>query len=176
MTKLYFNVLAALFCGLSFLSCNQSGVNNTEEVESEITTSDTTLATEDVDTDNLLALTAAENYKNDPRTKAYVDDLKETWKDTPKALTATFVRVEFGDYFHLVFEDSKNNGLDFGNANNTLDPYNLILESNEANSKFINKKFKLTWDWLPSSFNCCEGNMDEMIANIPTITSLQLVE
>ena len=158
------------------LSCTQNPDNHNNKEKSTLETQEVSLHNQSYKVDSQLLLAANDAYKNDPRTKAYVDDLKETWKDYPSEFTATFTRAEFGDYFHLVFEDNKGNQLDFGNANNYFSEYNLILESNYANSNYLNKKFKLKWDWLPSNFNCCEGNMDEMVANVPTIMSLELIK
>lgn len=160
------------------ICCQQSKQNRPQETanSSDSVLLDAALDAVSMSEEQELQRLADSAYKNDPRTKVYVDMLKEQWATVPKTVNATYIRAEFGDYFHLVFETPTKQIIDFGDARNEYGEYNLILESNSQNNHYIGKKFEITWDWLPSNFNCCEGNMDNMIANIPTITSLKIRE
>ena len=165
---------------ISFFSFACHHVTNNSSQESSSTSDsallDAAIEAVTISEEQELQRLADSAYKNDPRTKAYVDVLKQQWVAVPKTINATYIGAEFGDYFHLVFETQTEQILDFGDARNEYGEYNLILESNNQNNDYIGKNFEITWDWLPSSFYCCEGNMDNMIANIPTIIHLKLTE
>jgi hypothetical protein len=170
----YLYILALVLC-IGFISCQSNVANVDEKTETDSTAIVDEVTTEELEELRLLEI-ADSNYEHDVWTKTHVDQLKERWTNVPTTTQAEFTGAEFGDYFHISFSLKDGNSLDFGDARNNFGEYALINENNEGNTDYIGKQFNVTWEWKPSSFNCCEGNMDEMIANVPTITSLKLVE
>ena len=76
-----------------------------------------------------------------------LDYMRENWKNAPNPLIATYKGNEFGDYFHIMFEDKEGNGYDFGSGNNHFNEYNLYDNSDqlEDNQQYLNQTFKIYW-------------------------------
>lgn len=109
--------------------------------------------------------------------RAQIEYIKEQWKDVKSPLVATYQGCDFGDYFHLIFEDAKGNNYDFGFGENEYEPYKLFDETDYAdNPKYLNKTFKIYWNWKITSFPCCEGEYELVEAYLPSITKLELVD
>ncbi len=109
--------------------------------------------------------------------RAQIEYTKEQWKDVKSPFVATYKGCDFGDYFHLIFEDAKGNNYDFGFGENKYEPYKLFDETDFAdNPKYLNKTFKIYWNWKITSFPCCEGEYELVEAYLPSITKLALVD
>lgn len=99
------------------------------------------------------------------------------WSGTYSPFIATFKGNWIGDYFHLDFENDTGYTYDFGFGNNDYGEFELFIgESYEDNPKYLNKKFKVYWEWKPSVFPCCSGAYQSVEAYIPSIVKLELVE
>jgi len=89
----------------------------------------------------------------------------------------------FGDLEHLVFTDIKTeNEIDFGQGYNNLNGYNFIsddLSSEEytGNKKYLDKKFKITYNHILSDVYCDvpESYDKECILPTPTIIKIELM-
>lgn len=109
--------------------------------------------------------------------RAQIEYTKEQWKDVKSPLIATYQGCDFGDYFHLIFEDGQGNNYDFGFGENKYAPYKLFDETDFAdNPTYLNKTFKIYWNWKITSFPCCEGEYDLVEAYLPSIIKLELEE
>lgn len=108
---------------------------------------------------------------------AYLEYTIEEWSATPKTISAVYKGNDFGDYFHLTFEDMKGKDYDFGFSENNFGKYSLYSgEQYEDNLDYLNKNFEVTWDWKKATFPCCEGSYNEASAYLPTITNLKLIK
>ena len=106
-----------------------------------------------------------------------IEYTKEEWRQVQNPIIATYKGCDFGDYFHINFEDSKRNRYDFGWGNNHLGDYQLFDEVDyNDNPKYLGKIFQIKWNWKISKFPCCEGEYDMVEAYLPSITQLELVE
>lgn len=101
----------------------------------------------------------------------------DQWKDVPNPLIAKYRGTDIGDYYHIIFEDSKGKSYDFGFGNNDFSAYPTLehVESSE-DVEFVGEEFTIFWDWKVSSFPCCSGEYEIVEAYIPTITGLELVK
>ncbi len=118
-----------------------------------------------------------EDGKSDPSLQNYVDYLKVEWGDVASPFQAKYVGNVFGDYFHLMFEDTLGNMYDFGDGFNDFGKYDLILNDEQLtdNPKYLNQTFLIYWDWRKSTFPCCDGNMEVKRTEIPSILKLALL-
>ena len=101
---------------------------------------------------------------------------RSEWAKIPNPIIATYTGVEIGDYFHLSFEDADQKGYDFGFGNNDYGAYELITQQDESNPAFLNKTFKVFWEWKLSTFPCCSGGFEMVEAYQPSIVKLELVK
>lgn len=113
--------------------------------------------------------------------EALIQDLQYTqdhWRGTENPMTATFTGVDFGDYFHIDFEDSTGKSFDFGFGNNDFGKYELIDDTDQMieNKEYFNKQFKIYWEWKISEFPCCSGEYELVKAYQPSIVGLELVD
>lgn len=117
--------------------------------------------------------------------EGYEDELKqnieyerEAWKNVPNPFVAKYVGNEFGDYFHLNFEDANGNSYDFGFGNNDFGDIVLYYEDDELsdNPAFLGKQFNIYWEWRISSFPCCSGDYEMAEAFLPSIIRLELID
>ena len=46
----------------------------------------------------------------------------------------------------------------------------------EDNPKYLGKTFEVEWEFKPSTFLCCEGEMNLVTAEVPTIINLKLID
>ena len=118
----------------------------------------------------------ANHSESVPASQEYIDTLLAEWKKISNPTVATFTGAEMGDYFHLIFQDTLGNTLDFGNGKNKLGDVKLYDEDFVSNNEFIGKKFRITWDWKENSFYCCEGAMNNITAHVPSIVQLDLLD
>ncbi len=102
----------------------------------------------------------------------------EAWKGLENPFIAKFTGPELGDYFHLNFEDADGKSYDFGHGNNDYGDYELMSDEEEisGNPNYLNRQFKIYWNWRPSVFPCCEGEYVEVEAYYPSIVKLELVD
>ncbi len=91
-------------------------------------------------------------------------------------LIAKYQRTSMGDYFHLIFQDENGKDWDFGNGNNNLGDYNSLNDPNADNSKYVNKKFEINWDNINAEYFCCEGALNLVEGEVPTIIKLKLID
>lgn len=81
-----------------------------------------------------------------------------------------------GDYFHLNFEDVNGKTYDFGFGDNNLGEFVLCNEPQfETNHKYLNRTFRIYWNWKITKFPCCDGDYEIVEAYIPSITKLELI-
>ncbi|MCB9223622.1 MAG: hypothetical protein H6582_05530 [Crocinitomicaceae bacterium] len=99
------------------------------------------------------------------------------WKDYPNTINVRYVGNEFGDYFHLMFEDSLKEVYDFGFGDNDFSGLELYDEDTfEDNPKYLNKWFELSWEFKISAYPCCDGEYNSTIGLQPSITDLKLIK
>lgn len=108
------------------------------------------------------------------RTIAYT---REEWQYIKNPLIATYRGCDFGDYFHLNFEDKKGKNHDFGWGNNDYGKYLLFsLPDYIDNPAYLGKSFRIYWAWKVSSFSCCDGEYHRVEAYTPSITRLEIIK
>ncbi|MBK7573623.1 MAG: hypothetical protein IPI10_19255 [Bacteroidetes bacterium] len=101
---------------------------------------------------------------------------KEEWKDVKSPIVATYKGCDVGDYFHLNFEDVNGKTYDFGFGDNNLGEFVLCNEPQfETNHKYLNRTFRIYWNWKITKFPCCDGDYEIVEAYIPSITKLELI-
>ncbi len=113
--------------------------------------------------------------KHSPGVQVHLDQLKEEWSAVPNPLVAKFAGSEFGDYFHLTFEDAQGRMYDFGDGKNNLGQMVLYDADFISNPAHVGKEFRISWDWKKSSFYCCEGEMNTVEAQVPSIVGIEAV-
>jgi len=118
-----------------------------------------------------------EKDKKNQSLKSNIEYKKEEWKNVKNPFIATYKGCDFGDYFHITFEDTNGKVYDFGFGNNHFGEYLLYNgEQYEDNPKYLNKKFKVYWNWKKTTFPCCDGEYESVEAYLPAITKLELGE
>jgi hypothetical protein len=106
----------------------------------------------------------------------YLEDIKNKMQHNESPLEAQFFGAELGDYFHLDFITKNGVNIDFGNGNNSLGQFPLYDEvSFVANKNYIGDTFLVYWDWLETTFPCCDGSYDTYSGKIPSITKLERI-
>ena len=108
---------------------------------------------------------------------AYISYMRKEWQNVPNPFIASYQGNEFGDYFHVIFEDQHKKVYDFGQAKNNFGRYDLFDNSGqyEDNPDYLGKKFKVYWNWKLADFSCCDGAYGEAKAYLPTVTKLELL-
>ena len=178
------------------VACNES----TQEVATELPVSDTTATVETnldeasidttiatpIDTTLVEDITALLEEKAAALEQAmaeneslqhYMNYLKEEWVNVPNPLVAKYMGNDFGDYFHIIFEDAEGMAYDFGDGDNDFG--NTVLfegEHYDDDPKYLGKMFSITWEWKWSKFACCEGEYNAVEAPVPSITKLELID
>jgi hypothetical protein len=108
--------------------------------------------------------------------RAQIEYTKEQWQHVKNPFTANYQGCDFGDYFHLTFQDTEGNYYDFGFGDNNYEPYQLFDDTDYAdNPNYLNKTFKIYWNWKITTFPCCEGEYNSVEAYLPSITKLELI-
>jgi hypothetical protein len=138
-----------------------------------------------VDSNTLLAVDTWKNadfiisakHKKSEGVLRTIANTRAEWKNVPNPFIAVYRGCDFGDYFHLTFEDNKGKNYDFGFGNNNFGTYTLFdSEQYNDNKKYLNKSFRVFWNWTPSSFPCCDGEYEKVEAFMPSITKLELMD
>lgn len=99
---------------------------------------------------------------------------KKEWANADNPMIATFEGYSMGDYEHILFLDNKGNRFDFAYGNNDFGKLSKDDFYSE-DSKYVNKKFKVYWDFKMSEFTCCEGEDNWVKGEAPSITKLELI-
>jgi hypothetical protein len=162
----YFKLLVSV-CLLTALTFGCQGSGGQQTIADSLSTAPA--ETEDT-------LSVVEDQVQNESVQNHLSQLKEEWSAVSNSVQATYQGAEFGDYFHITFETSDGKLLDFGDGDNelgTLELYNVDFENNQ---ELLGKQFKITWAWKESSFNCCEGAMESVTAQVPSITSIELIK
>lgn len=108
--------------------------------------------------------------------KSNIEYDKEEWKNVKSPFIASYKGCDFGDYFHVNFEDANGKTYDFGHGENDFGAYKLYNKTDFTdNPKYLGKSFKIYWNWKISSFPCCDGEYDMVKAYQPSITKLELI-
>lgn len=108
----------------------------------------------------------------------YINWLITSWDSVPNPIIAIYRGNDFGDYFHITFEDEHGNYYDFGDGANHFGEYPLFDNADDYadNPYYLNKLFKIHWDWKLANFPCCDGNYSETEAFLPSIIQLEVLE
>ena len=124
-----------------------------------------------IDIDTNLTKTNKSEYRN-----IMVNDI-ELWKNLANPLIVKYTGSEFGDYFHIYFEDTNGMEYDFGFGNNNYGNYKLYENPGPLldNPIYLNKSFKLYWKWKLSTFPCCDGEYNPTKGLQPSIIKLELI-
>ncbi len=107
---------------------------------------------------------------------------RTSWKNVKNPLIVTFEGGDFGDYFHLMFEDKEGVEYDFGFGNNIFGngylEYELFDQGDENvdNEKYLGKKFEVFWDWKRTTIPCCSGDYEPVKLYFPSIIKLELID
>ena len=118
----------------------------------------------------IITLSQNNNLPND--VKKYVSEINEKMNNVDNPIIATYLGSEIGDYFYFPFEGSDGKYFDFGNGNNNYGTIPFGENDLEINSDLIGKKFTIYWQFSSTYFYCCEGSMQEYIADLPSITHI----
>lgn len=108
----------------------------------------------------------------------YIGYERETWQNITSPFKATYTGNQFGDYFHILFEDDTNHLYDFGFGNNEFGEHQLFEDNGhyEDNPLYLNKEFLVYWEWKVSFFPCCSGEYYGAEAYLPSIVKLELID
>ncbi|TAK62202.1 MAG: hypothetical protein EPO24_05165 [Bacteroidetes bacterium] len=89
----------------------------------------------------------------------------------------TFIDVSFGDLYHIIFIDDKNQEWDFGPAsnNNNLGEYTLDI-NNEGNPQYKGKKFLVMYDSIWTKVFEGETDPRGYMETVPRIVKLTIIE
>ena len=172
----YSTIIIFLLIAFIWTGCNTKTDTHDNNNESEIKNNSPELIIEEKDK------IAEEDFVEDERNEQeialehHVKYLKETWKDAPNPMVVTFDGTDMGDYFHFGFVDTEKRYYDFADGNNDLGDFKLIVDRIEANEKYVGKKFEIKWDWKMSKFPCCDGMMNIVEIEVPSIVDIKLVE
>lgn len=102
------------------------------------------------------------------------------WKDVKNPIIAKYKGIWLGDYFHFDFVDEQGREYDFGFGNNNLGKYILYDVNDELgwfhNKRYLNKSFKIWWDWRVSSYPCCSGDYELVETYHPSIIKIELTD
>jgi hypothetical protein len=116
-----------------------------------------------------------EDFKKEELTRV-MNQTIETWATVENPLTLVYKGVEMGDYYHVSFDDQKNNAhYDFGSGDNNFEDYQIMNDFDETNPKYLDQTFKVTWAWKASYFLCCSGGMNSINAYQPSVVKMELV-
>ncbi len=150
-----------ILLGAAFVACQTGDKPNTQASAQPIDSLSGSLATD-----------TPTEYS--PGVQAHLNQLKDEWSAVPNPLVAKFTGSEFGDYFHLTFEDAQGQTYDFGDGKNNLGQMALYDAEFTSNNAYVGKEFRIRWDWKKSSFYCCEGEMNTVEAPVPSIVGIEL--
>lgn len=115
--------------------------------------------------------------KKSKAVRSTIEYKREEWENVKNPIVATFKGCDFGDYFHLNFEDANGKNYDFGFGNNNYGEYLLFDKTDyNDNPEYLGKTFKICWNWKITSFPCCDGDYEKVEAYLPSITKLELIE
>lgn len=171
----YSILIIFLFTSIILISCNTE-INTQNSNESKVEKKSTELVVEEeskVQEENLLE---DERNEQDIALEHHINYLKETWKDTPNPIIAKYAGTDMGDYFHFEFIDEKEQYYDFADGNNDLGDFELIIDRIEHNEKYVGKQFEIKWEWRMSEFLCCDGMMEVVETEVPSIIGLKLID
>ena len=168
---------------ISIIACNNPSSSTTSTDENEVTSDIIAKVEKDTSIEDMADWTVddfiikkPEGF-DDPEIEIVMNQTIEHWKDAENPLTLTYKGVEMHDYYYINFEDQKNkNHYDFGTGDNNFKDYELIDSGDETNKKYLDKTFKVTWDWKKSYFPCCSGGGNLIEAYQPSIVKLELIE
>lgn len=129
---------------------------------------------------NLKVEAYIKHYPNNQKKEliAYISWLRKEWQNVPNPFIASYQGNDFGDYFHVIFEDQHKKVYDFGQAKNNFGRYDMFDNTGqyEDNPDYLGKKFKVYWNWELADFSCCDGAYGEAKAYVPTVTKLELLK
>jgi hypothetical protein len=100
------------------------------------------------------------------------------WKNVESPFLATYNGNDFGDYHHIIFIDANGKSFDFGFGNNDFGEIELFFENDDLrdNPEYLEKTFKVYWEWKASSFPCCSGEYEMVEAYLPSIVKLEVAD
>jgi hypothetical protein len=191
MGKYIFIFLFSLLTSCSFPSTHTQfsdslATDTTHDVQDTIAIVNTdTISLPPIDTPAFISVEGWKNadfiisakHKNSEGVLRTIANTRAEWKDVPNPFIAVYRGCDFADYFHLTFEDNKGKTYDFGFGNNNFGTYTLFdSEQCNDNKKYLNKSFRIFWNWTPSSFPCCDGEYEKVEAYMPSITKLEITE
>src|SRR5687767_2581155 len=161
----------ALILSVIFLvNCKPGTKNEIKQSDIRDTTkkiADSTTANNNPDT-----ISTKEDENTDPSLKSYLEYAHQEFDGVASTFEAKYMGFDMGDYPHIIFKDKKGKEYDFGDGANS---YGSFKEEDflAEKSKYEGKMFKLTWEWKMSTFLCCEGEMEQKTAKVPSIVNLE---
>lgn len=94
-------------------------------------------------------------------------------KDTTYSIIATYLGASLNDYYYFPFKAEDGIYFDFAYGKNYLGDIPFDHYDAEMKSELIGKKFIINWTWKPSSYPCCEGQMNNTEDYIASILSIE---
>ncbi|NOQ71064.1 MAG: hypothetical protein GQ574_03620 [Crocinitomix sp.] len=182
MNKLILPIISAILLGAcsGAPAANENiemvAIDTTIEQETETQLNEDTLDTL-VIPDELAEIVELTDLNDNAALADYIDYMKEAMENVTNPVRVKYVGCDFGDYFHLSFTGANDLYLDFGDGNNDFGAYQLYDHLTfEDNPAYLDKTFDLYWEFKASSFYCCEGEMENVTAIIPSIVKLELIQ
>lgn len=161
----------------SNMAIDSAGMMHTENYDTTFhneTSNDVLLSVDDWNLDDFIVNKEDRSSESLKRT---IDYEREEWKGVKSPFIATYRGCDFGDYFHLTFEDAHGKIYDFGFGENNYGEYELFDNGDYTdNPAYLNKPFNVYWNWVVSSFPCCDGEYEMVEAYLPSITKLELID
>lgn len=96
---------------------------------------------------------------------------KLNMKGVSNPMIVKYKGSEFADNLYFFFTNGIKN-FDFGSGNNNLGNIPFTEYDTEIQSELIGKDFIINWEFISTSFNCCEGSMDLYQGDFPSIVSI----
>jgi len=114
--------------------------------------------------------------KNPIKERHILENDSLLWKMVPNPIVAKYTGTEWGDYFHIYFEDLNGTEYDFGFGDNNFGKYMLYdTETYMDNPAFLNQTFNLYWEWKLCTFPCCNGEYNPTKGYQPSIIKLERI-
>lgn len=173
-----FLTIIAIMAGCLEINEDKDSDENKTENSEAVTDSTTTTFIDSLDkqADPVDTLVVTNLDENAPL-KSYIDYVHERMKNVPNPVRAIYEGTEFGDYFHLSFRIPEDFYLDFADGDNNFSDYELFdSESFESNKQYVGKTFEIHWEYKKSTFLCCDGEMETVVAEMPSIIQLKLID
>ncbi len=129
---------------------------------------------DDIDT---LIISCPRNYYENVREEILF--FLDKWENIPNPVVVVYKGTKYKEYFQINFKSLDGKKLNFAQGDNSFGDYKLFDgkgEDKKTNKEYLNKQFKIHWEWKQSSYPCCHGDYQMIKAYQPSIIKMELVE